>query len=102
MSTNSAGGCYKDVVKASVFPVADDRLGERVCVAVSGVVEVDDLMQHLREQGISKYDLPEYFLRVEEFPLTPSGKILKRELVLRVRRGDLSPIPVQSKSMARA
>jgi acyl-CoA synthetase len=66
------------------------------------MVEPNDLMQHLREQGISKYDMPEYFLRVEEFPLTASGKILKRELTLRVRRGQLLPIPVDGKSRVRA
>ncbi|MEI9806312.1 MAG: hypothetical protein WDN48_20570 [Pseudolabrys sp.] len=30
------------------------------------------------EQGLSKYDMPEYFLEVSSFPLTASGKILKR------------------------
>lgn len=93
---------HHDAGKVAAFPVPDERLGERVCIAVSGLVEVDDLMQHLREQGLSKYDMPEYFLRVEEFPLTPSGKILKRELALRVRRGELQPIAVQPKSLAKA
>jgi acyl-CoA synthetase len=51
-------------------------------------------MDHLRREGVSKYDMPEYFLRVAEFPLTASGKILKRELVLQVRRGELRPQPV--------
>ena len=59
-------------------------------------------MQHLRDQGISKYDMPEYFIRVEEFPLTASGKILKRELTLQVRRGELKPIPVRRESMVKA
>lgn len=92
---------HPDAGKVAAFPVPDDRLGERVCIAVSGLVEVEDLMQHLREQGLSKYDMPEYFLRIKEFPLTPSGKILKRELALRVRRGELQPIPVQSNSLAK-
>jgi acyl-CoA synthetase len=93
---------HKDAGKVAAFPVPDDRLGERVCIAVSGTVEMDDLMKHLQQLGISKYDMPEYFLRVEEFPLTPSGKILKRELVLRVRRGELQPLPVLTKSLAKA
>ncbi len=77
--------------RVAAFPVADDRLGERVCIAVSGMVEVADLMDHLRSEGLSKYDMPEYFLRVGEFPLTASGKILKRELVLQVQRNQLHP-----------
>lgn len=92
---------HPDAGKVAAFPVPDDRLGERVCIAVSGLVEVEDLMQHLRDQGLSKYDMPEYFLRIKEFPLTPSGKILKRELALRLRRGELQPIPVQSNSVAK-
>jgi acyl-CoA synthetase len=93
---------HNQVDRVAAFPVPDDRLGERVCIAVSGTIEPDDLMRHLRDQGISKYDMPEYFIRVEEFPLTASGKILKRELTLQVRRGELKPIPVRSKSMAKA
>jgi acyl-CoA synthetase len=93
---------HQHVDRVAAFPVPDDRLGERVCIAVLGTVEPDDLMQHLRDQGISKYDMPEYFLSVQEFPLTASGKILKRELALQVRRGELKPIPLFGKSMARA
>jgi len=93
---------HKNVDRVAAFPVPDDRLGERVCIAVSGTVEPDDLMQHLRDQGISKYDMPEYFIRLEEFPLTASGKILKRDLTMQVRRGELKPIPVRGKSMAKA
>jgi acyl-CoA synthetase len=39
--------------------------------------------------------MPEYFIGVTEFPLTASGKILKRELVLQVRRGELKPQPLR-------
>lgn len=93
---------HKQVNRVAAFPVPDDRLGERVCIAISGTAELEDLMQHLRDQGISKYDMPEYFVRLEEFPLTASGKILKRELALQVRRGELAPVPIAGKSMARA
>ncbi|MGD8477417.1 MAG: cyclohexanecarboxylate-CoA ligase, partial [Burkholderiales bacterium] len=48
-------------------------------------------LAHLAAEGLSKYDMPEYFLQLEVFPLTASGKILKRELVAMVRRGDLQP-----------
>lgn len=92
---------HADAGRVAAFPVADDRLGERVCIAVSGSVEAQALMAHLRREGVSKYDMPEYFLRVAEFPLTASGKILKRELVLRVRRGELRPEPVRDELAAR-
>ncbi|MGQ3049194.1 MAG: class I adenylate-forming enzyme family protein [Niveispirillum sp.] len=81
--------------KAAVFAVADERLGERVCLAVVGEVTSDEALHHLAREGLSKFDMPEWFLKLEAFPLTPSGKILKRDLVDRVARGDLKPVPVR-------
>lgn len=86
---------HPQVAKAAAFPVPDERLGERVCLAVIGDVSGDALLAHLSAEGLSKYDMPEFYLRVSEFPLTASGKILKRELVQMVRRGELNPEPVR-------
>lgn len=83
------------VEKVAAFPVADERLGEKVCVAVLGEVESGPLLEHLDEQGLSKYDMPEYFISMESFPLTASGKILKRTLIDMVRAGEISPAPVR-------
>ena len=86
---------HPDVTKAAAFPVADERLGERVCLAIIGTTGGEALLQHLHGEGLSKYDMPEFFIRVDAFPLTASGKILKRELVQMVKRGELSPQPVR-------
>ena len=86
---------HKDVGRVAAFPVPDDRLGERVCLAVSGTISVEELMAHLHNEGLSKYDMPEFFVRLAEFPLTASGKILKRELVLQARRGDIRSQPIR-------
>lgn len=83
------------VTKAACFPIADERLGERVCIAIIGEIEAELLLDHLAREGLSKYDMPEYFLRMDGFPLTASGKILKRMLVEMVRKGELSPLPVR-------
>ncbi|WP_425405488.1 class I adenylate-forming enzyme family protein [Hwanghaeella sp.] len=83
------------VLKAAAFPVDDDRLGEKVCLAVIGDVSGDEVLQHLASEGLSKFDMPEWFATVSHFPLTPSGKILKRELVEMVRRGELKPDPIR-------
>ena len=83
------------VEKVAVFPIPDDRLGEKVCIAVIGSLEPGELLSHLNAEGLSKYDMPEYFLRMESFPLTASGKILKRELVDMHRRGEIDPAPVR-------
>ena len=82
-------------MRVACFPVADERLGERVCIAVAGGVAPDALLAHLGREGLSKYDMPEYFVRLEAFPLTASGKILKRELVEMVKRGEIEPVPVR-------
>ncbi len=90
------------VERAACVPIADDRLGERACIAVIGAIAPDALLAHLAAEGLSKSDMPEYFLRVETLPLTASGKILKRELVAMIRRGELEPTPVRwrAKEMA--
>ena len=86
---------HPDVTKAAAFPVADERLGERVCLAIIGTIAGEAILRHLDAEGLSKYDMPEYFICVDAFPLTASGKILKRELVQMVKRGELSPQPVR-------
>jgi acyl-CoA synthetase len=86
---------HAGVARAACFPVADERLGERVCIAIAGSVAADELLAHLGAEGLSRYDMPEYFVRVEAFPLTASGKILKRELVEMAKRGELAPAPVR-------
>ncbi|HXE68012.1 MAG TPA: class I adenylate-forming enzyme family protein [Hyphomicrobiaceae bacterium] len=86
---------HAQVGRVACFAVADARLGERACIAVSGSAAAHDLLEHLGREGLSNYDMPEYFLRLAEFPLTASGKILKRELVEMVKRGELLPEPVR-------
>lgn len=88
---------HQAIEKAAAFPVADKRLGERVCLAITGDVEPEPLLDHLAGEGLSVYDMPEYFLTLEAFPLTASGKILKRELVAMVERGELKPEAVRFK-----
>ena len=87
------------VVKAAAFPVHDDRLGERVCLAViadgQSDLDTDDLLAHLNQRGLSKYDMPEFFISLASFPLTASGKVLKRRLVEMVAEGELKPAPVR-------
>ena len=87
------------VLKAAVFGVPDERLGEKVCLSVvlrpGEQLDPQVLLAHLYDAGLSKYDMPEYFVRLEAFPLTASGKILKRELLEWVRAGRLEPEPVR-------
>jgi acyl-CoA synthetase len=86
---------HAGVTRCAAFPVADERLGERVCLAIIGEVAPAALLDHLAKEGLSKFDMPEYFCRVTAFPLTASGKILKRELIEMTKRGHLKPEPIR-------
>ena len=87
------------VHKAAAFGVPDERLGEKACLAVIAregcSLSPAEMLQHLHAAGLSRYDMPEYFAALEAFPLTPSGKILKRELAEWVKSGRLAPQPVR-------
>ena len=87
------------IARCAAFPVADQRLGEKVCLAViahdGASVEPEALLDHLHRAGLSRYDMPEYFIAMESFPLTASGKILKRELVEWAKYGRIRPEPVR-------
>ena len=90
---------HPGVVKAAAYPVADERLGERVCLAViareATASDAMALLEHLHGEGLSKFDMPEYFVALPAFPLTASGKILKRELIEWTKAGRIKPQPVR-------
>ena len=79
------------VKRAAAVPVKDSRLGEKVCLVVAchegRAITPEDLLAHLDATGLSKYDMPEYYLAIEEIPVTPNGKMLKRDIVNRIKDG---------------
>jgi acyl-CoA synthetase len=93
------------VLKAAAFAVADERLGERVCIGVvlraGHALAPEELLLHLSAKGLSRYDLPEYYLALDALPLTASGKVLKRALVEQVAAGQLRPQALRQGGRAR-
>jgi len=87
------------VQRAAAIPMKDARLGEKVCLAVVTRAGTDlapaELLTHLDAAGLSKYDMPEYFLRLDEIPLTPNGKMLKRAILDWIEAGRVTPQPVR-------
>jgi acyl-CoA synthetase (AMP-forming)/AMP-acid ligase II len=85
--------------KAAAVPIADTRLGEKVCLSVafhSGqTLAPTQVLAHLHAAGLSKYDMPEYFLAVTELPETASGKIRKAAIIELIATGALKPMPVR-------
>ena len=95
---------HDSVLRVAAVPVADPRLGERVCLAVmeraGATVSADEILQHLDRAGLSKYDMPEYFLRVDQIPLTASGKLRKRDVTEWIASGKVKPEPVRFQAKA--
>ena len=87
------------VDKAAAFAVPDERLGERICLAVvlraDLPLDPEEILRNLDQAGLSRYDMPEFILPLTEMPLTASGKIVKRELMRWVAEGRVQPQPVR-------
>src|SRR6267154_1049580 len=96
---------HSAVARVAAFAVADQQLGEKVCLSVifhdGAGAEADELLAHLNAAGLSRYDMPEYFIAMTAYPLTASGKILKRELVEWAKSGHIRPQPVRWTEPAR-
>lgn len=62
----------------------DPVYGERACACVilqpGTTLDFDELIAYLRQQKIASFKLPERLEIMTEFPVSPVGKILKREL----------------------
>jgi cyclohexanecarboxylate-CoA ligase len=72
--------------EVAVVPLPDDRLGERACAAVvveSGIEPptLAELQDFLASAGLSKYSWPETLEVFDDFPRTPSLKVVKRDVV---------------------
>jgi cyclohexanecarboxylate-CoA ligase len=74
------------VHEAAVVPLPDDRLGERACAALilrpgQPAPTLADLQEHLEREGVAKYAWPESVEVFDDFPRTPSLKVVKRDVV---------------------
>jgi acyl-CoA synthetase (AMP-forming)/AMP-acid ligase II len=70
---------------AACVGMPDERLGERMCAFVvlragAAAPTLDEIADHLTAGGLAKNKLPERLEVIDELPLGPTGKILKRVL----------------------
>lgn len=90
---------HKAVERAAAIPVADARLGEKVCLAVmfrSGQkVTAEHILDHLNTAGLARYEMPEFFIELPEIPLMSNGKIQKLDIVKWIHDGRVVPTPVR-------
>ena len=73
------------VLNAACVPVDDDVLGERMCACVvlreGATLTLPELVTHLQGYELARHKLPEYLRVYDAFPLSPVGKISKKDLV---------------------
>ena len=70
---------HPGVRDAAVFGMADEQWGQRVCAAVVGAVEPDDLDAFLRAR-LARYKHPKTIVRVDDIPVSATGKVRRTEL----------------------
>lgn len=78
------------VQNVACVPMPDPILGERMCAYViprrAFALTLKEIVAFLMDQEIAKHKLPERLEIVEEFPLSPFGKVSKKDLTERVAR----------------
>lgn len=79
---------HDEIEQAAVVAVPDDYMGEEAAAvlrrAKDSSLDAEQVRQYCRD-NISRHKVPKYFVFVEEFPLTASGKIQKNTLRDEVR-----------------
>jgi hypothetical protein len=76
------------VQNVACIPVPDPVLGERMCACIvphpgTEPPTLDDLVAFLRSYEIAAFKLPERLEVLDAFPLSPIGKVSKKDLVAR-------------------
>lgn len=72
------------IESACVVAMPDEVFGEKACAFVilrqGCSVTLEELLVFLQERAIARFKMPERLEVVEEFPVSPAGKILRRDL----------------------
>jgi long-chain acyl-CoA synthetase len=72
-------GQMEGVEEVVVFPIADERWGQRVCAAIVGAVQPGAVKDFARTQ-LASYKRPKDVFVVDSIPLTGRGKVLRSKL----------------------
>jgi 2,3-dihydroxybenzoate-AMP ligase len=75
---------HPKIKNVCVVAMPDATFGEKACAFVIPVdgetVDLDEIKRFLLGRNIAKFKLPERLTVVNEFPISPAGKVLRREL----------------------
>ncbi len=80
------------VEETAVVPWPDQVYGERVGAFIrlrpDATLDLAEVQAHFRGEGVAIQKTPERIVIVDDFPRTPFGKILKRELRKQIPEAD--------------
>lgn len=76
--------CHEAVIHAALVSMEDSLLGEKSCayLVVKQPLRAVDVRRFLREQGVAEFKLPDRVECLDALPLTPVGKVDKKQLRL--------------------
>jgi acyl-CoA synthetase (AMP-forming)/AMP-acid ligase II len=78
---------HPKIVQAAIVGAPDPRLGEKNCLCAivkpGASLALDEVVSFLKGR-VADYKLPEALVVMDDFPMTPTGKIRRPELVKRV------------------
>jgi acyl-CoA synthetase (AMP-forming)/AMP-acid ligase II len=82
---------HPKIVQAAIVGAPDPRLGEKNCLCAivkpGATLALDEVVAFLKGR-VADYKLPEALVIMDDFPMTPTGKIRRPELIKRVAGGD--------------
>ena len=69
-------------------PMPDPILGERMCACIilrgGCALTLEEIVSFLMKEEIAKHKLPERLEIMDDFPLSPFGKVSKKDLTERI------------------
>jgi 2,3-dihydroxybenzoate-AMP ligase len=76
------------VQNVACVPMPDPILGERMCACVilrrGSALTIEELVAFLAKEEIAKHKLPERLEIMDDFPLSPFGKVSKKDLTAKI------------------
>ncbi len=75
---------HEAIVHAGLVSMEDSLLGEKSCayIVTTRPIKAVEIRRFLRELGVADFKLPDRVERVDALPLTPVGKVDKKQLRL--------------------